>query len=50
MVENDPLLDWERQEGFFKELVAKQLEQRLKYWKQRQEDQYLRLYRLYNSF
>lgn len=49
-MQNDPLLDYEREKGLFGGLIAKQLEDRLKHWKERQEEEYLRLYRQYNSF
>lgn len=49
MKSNSPL-DWEKEKGLFGGLIAKQLEDRLKYWKEKQEEEFLRLYRQYNSF
>lgn len=52
MKRNDanPPLDWERDKGLFGGLIAAKLEKRLQYWKERQEEEFLRLYRQYNSF
>lgn len=49
MIENDPLLDWERDKQLFGGLIAAKLEKRLQHWKDKQEEEYLRLYRQHTS-
>lgn len=43
--ENDPALDWEREKLGSRRLARAMLEKRLAYWRERQEQLYLEMYR-----
>ncbi len=43
--ENDPALDWERDKHSARRLARAMLEKRLGYWREKQEQLYLEMYR-----
>jgi len=43
--ENDPSLDWERDKQSARRLARAMLEKRLGYWREKQEQLYLEMYR-----
>lgn len=45
MFENDPTLDWERESRRQRYLSLQKLENRLGYWRERQEELYAQLYK-----
>lgn len=49
MFENDPELDWDRESRRQRFLSLQQLENRLGYWRERQEELYAQLYKAATS-
>lgn len=49
MFENDPALDWDRESRRQRFLSLQQLENRLGYWRERQEELYAQLYKAATS-
>ena len=47
--ENDPALDWEREKQSARRLARTMLERRLAYWREKQEQLYLEMYRTATS-
>lgn len=47
--ENDPALDWERDKQSARRLARAMLEKRLGYWREKQEQLYLEMYRTATS-
>ena len=47
--ENDPALDWEREKYSSRRLARAMLEKRLAYWREKQEQLYLEMYRTATS-
>jgi hypothetical protein len=47
--ENDPLLDWDYEQRKQRPLTLQQLEERLAFWRERQNRLYLELYRAATS-
>ena len=47
--ENDPSLDWEQEKRSSRRLARTMLERRLTYWREKQEQLYLEMYRTATS-
>lgn len=49
MIENDPLLDYDHDKRTIMQLTTAQLERRLAYWREKQNEEILKRYRLITS-
>ena len=49
MINNDPLLDYDHDKRTIMQLTTAQLERRLAYWREKQNEEILRRYRLVTS-
>jgi len=49
MINNDPLLDYDHDKRTVMQLTTAQLERRLAYWREKQNEEILRRYRLVTS-